>query len=380
MDAWSDLARDALYRCRATSIVLTWWIERLFGADALVLRTANLALHVLAVWLVFAFGTLKQIGWRLSFVAAAFFAVYEGHQEAVMWFAAVPEVLVFLFVVASVLCWLLWLEGRRPGWAWLTGSLVCFLLALLSKESGAIVPVLMAASVLAYRSQWRRIFPLALSCGLLVLGYGALIFAAKSSHLHLNDGTFSLQSNVSLTLLNSIGRLFWFWGLLALITLITLKRRDYAPLMGAAAVWIVLTFLPYSFIGYMPRVPSRHTYLASAGLSLVVAAAYLSLRERTLPSRRWIPTAVAVAIVLHNCGYLWIKKQEQYLARAAPTEELIRLGRKHKGPILLKCFPYGPELAGMVLRQAVNRPPSDIIVDASNPPSDAAEFCYQGGF
>jgi hypothetical protein len=380
IEAWPDLAKDALYRCRATSIVLTWWIERLFGVEAPVLRTANLSLHILATWLVFAFGAVKQIGWKLSFLAAAFFAVYEGHQEAVMWFAAIPEVLVFIFVLASILCWLLWLQSEGARKAMLAASLLFFVLALLSKESGVVVPALMGASLLIYRAQWRRIILAVAPCVVLNLVYAVLIFEAQSNHLHFNDGTFSTKANVAFTMINSIGRLFWFWGLLSLVALIALKRRDQLLTIAGAGVWIVITFLPYSFIAYMPRVPSRHTYLASAGLAIIVAAAYLALRERHRHTHSWIPAAVAVAVILHNTGYIWIKKQEQYLVRAAPTEELIRLGRSHKGPILLRCFPYGPELAAMVLRQETGRPESDLIVEASNRPNNVAEFCYDRGF
>src|SRR5262245_10751009 len=91
IDAWGELFRDPLYRCRATSIVLTWWLERLFGMSQALLNWSQLILHVLGVWLVHAFGAIRGIGWKLSFAAAAFFAVYEGHQEAVIWFAAIPE-------------------------------------------------------------------------------------------------------------------------------------------------------------------------------------------------------------------------------------------------------------------------------------------------
>jgi hypothetical protein len=189
-----------------------------------------------------------------------------------------------------------------------------------------------------------------------------------------------LKANVAITLINSIGRMFWFWGLVSLLTLMALKQRHRLPMIAAVGIWVVITFLPYSFIAYMPRVPSRHTYLASAGLAIVVGAAYLAVWERFRQSRAWIPAAMAAAIILHNAGYIWIKKQEQFLTRAAPTEELIRVGKTHKGPILLRCFPYGTELAGMVLRQAVGRPETDVIVETSNVPSDAVEFCYDRGF
>jgi hypothetical protein len=54
-----------------------------------------------------------------------FFAVYEGHQEAVMWYAALPELLVFFVSLATLLLWLRWREnGGRQG-AWYAAATAC---------------------------------------------------------------------------------------------------------------------------------------------------------------------------------------------------------------------------------------------------------------
>jgi len=84
MSNWHNLAADALYRWRATSILITYWTERLFGIGPLTLNISSLLVHILNTWLVLALGYWRVIGWRLSAIAAGFFAIYEGHQEAVM--------------------------------------------------------------------------------------------------------------------------------------------------------------------------------------------------------------------------------------------------------------------------------------------------------
>ena len=132
----------SLYRCRATSIVLTYWTERFFGLAPLVYNLSSVLLHIFNTWLVFALGMWRPIGWRVSALAAAFFAVYEGHQEAVIWYAAIPELLVFFFSLVSLLLWMLWIRTGRRLYA--AGSFFAFLLALLSKEPGvAVVPLLL---------------------------------------------------------------------------------------------------------------------------------------------------------------------------------------------------------------------------------------------
>src|SRR5258705_12289563 len=99
---WPGLAADPLYRSRSTSILLTHWTEQLFGVSVMAFHLTGLFLHILNVLLVFATGAWKRIGLRAAFLSAAFFAVYEGHQEAVIWYSALPELLLFFFSLASL--------------------------------------------------------------------------------------------------------------------------------------------------------------------------------------------------------------------------------------------------------------------------------------
>jgi hypothetical protein len=142
-----------------------------------------------------------------------------------------------------------------------------------------------------------------------------------------------------------------------------------------AAVWIVITFLPYSFLTYMPRVPSRHTYFASAGLALVVAAGALAIRARAGRARSWAMPALVTALIVHNCGYIWTRKQAQYMERAAPTESLLRLARNVPGPIYLHCFPYGAEIARLAL-EVTGAKSSKLLVIGGTPPENAVPLCF----
>jgi len=376
VSGWADLAADPLYRCRATSLILTWWLEQWAGVSPLAFNMVSLGLHVLNTWLVFALGLWKPIGWRVSAVAAAFFAVYEGHQEAVVWFAAVPELLVFTFGLASLLLWLLWIQGDNQGWGLPLGSAALFLLALLSKESASVLPGLFLLTALVHRGLWKRIALAATPMLMVSALYTLLTFAAKTNHLHFNDGTFSTSSAVWLTLANSTMRMLWFWGLLALITILWQRSGQWRPLLAVVGVWIIVAFLPYSFIAYMPRVPSRHTYLASAGLSVLIGFAFLLASDRLSKWRKWAPAALAAAVILHNCGYLWVKKQSQYIARAEPTEQLIKLGLTHPGPIQVRCFPYDSSIALSTLQVAANYDPARVFFKTAPPDLETTDFCY----
>jgi hypothetical protein len=337
-EGWAELAHDALYRCRTTSLILTYWTDRVFGMYPLPFFLTSLALHVVNTWLVFALGAWRAIGWRVAAVAAAFFAVYEGHQEAVVWYAALPELLVFTFSLAAFACWVQWLQ--RGGRWWLSGTFAAYLLALGSKEPAVVLAALMLLPVWTERPAWRKwLLPWAAAAGM-ALAYTAFVFAGRQNHLFFHDGTFTPGAPFVKTMAASACRMLWFWGGLSLLVLALWRERQRVRLLLAAGAWAAITFLPYSFLTYMPRVPSRHTYFASVALAWVVAAALLAFERRSTPGRRWAVGAIAAIIVLHNCGYVWTRKYQQFLERARPTEELIGFARTAAGPVYVHCFPY----------------------------------------
>ncbi|MCC6293643.1 MAG: hypothetical protein IT164_13415 [Bryobacterales bacterium] len=367
------LFADALYRCRATALWVTWVLDHWFGPVATPPAAFCLVVHFLNCLLVFALVREAGMGGWVAAVSACFFAVYEGHQEAVVWISAMPELLVFLFGCLAIWAGLRWSRGARA-W-WLVISVVSYGLALLSKESAVVVGLVLGAYGLAGRLNWRRWLPLAVGMGVVAALYTHAIFVAKQSHLHFNDGTFSVSAPFLATLLISTGRLFWFWGLLALVAGLVALRREFGRVLWTAGIWIVLTFLPYVFLTYMPRVPSRHTYWASAGLALVVGAAFVKALPR-LTGRRGVLVAVGAAMVLHNCIYLWTKKLGQYEERARSTEELLAYSRRTAGTVRVRCFPYGSDIVFYSLEIMQGRRREEIELNAE---AGGEAYCFVPG-
>lgn len=369
-DRWPALAQDALYRCRAISILLTYWTERVFGLHPLVFNLSNLLVHILNTLLVFALGVWRPIGWRLAAVAAAFFAIYEGHQEAVVWYAALPESTVFFFSLAAFLLWVLWIERRSH--VYLAGSFATFLLALLSKEPGVAVVGLVLLPVWTERVALRRWILPWLGFVATALIYTALVFSGKQDHLHFHDGTFTPGPHFVLVLANSFARMFWIWGWLSLIALAVWRERGRGRLVMLALAWAVIAFLPYSFITYMSRVPSRHTYFASVALAWIVGAALLALWDRAGRRRAWAVGTVAAILLLHNCGWVWTRKYAQFAERARPTEELIQFVQSVKGPVYVHCFPNSVLVAMWAADMRLGR---EVIPVASLDQARGPVFC-----
>src|SRR5215510_9201349 len=86
VSAWGALAEDPLYRSRATSLVLTYWTETIFGFSRLAFGLSSILLHAVNALLVYALGAARRIGWRLSALTAIFFVLQERYQEAVIWY------------------------------------------------------------------------------------------------------------------------------------------------------------------------------------------------------------------------------------------------------------------------------------------------------
>lgn len=198
--------------------------------------------------------------------------------------------------------------------------------------------------------------------------YTLLNFATRSHNLHHRDGTFDLSAPFPLTIAHSSLRMLWFWGFLALAVL--LWWRETAKLVLGAFVWMVVTLLPYSFLTYMTRVPSRHTYWASAALAVLAGAAF-SRFGRT-PR---LTVAVGIVLVAHNAGYLWTKKHGQYLERAEPTEALLREASTHERAVVVERFPYHAEIAKLALELRGVRAGGAVFLNPAAAPPDAVRFC-----
>jgi hypothetical protein len=383
--SWGAVMADPVSRVRTTSWVLTYWIDRLFGLRPAAFYGVSILLHVLNTWLVFALGSWRVIGWRVAPLAAGFFAVLEGHQEAVMWYSAVNELLLFLFGVLCVLAWIKFIQDPKMRWEWLGISFVCLLCAFATKESAVIiVPLLGLVWLSEGQARWRIL-------GLTPFAIGGVIYAwsiyrTRSYSFRFHDGSFSLHAPVWITLPHTFGRLLWPWGVISLIAIVIWHAREWRRLIAFSVAWAAISLLPYSFLTYMTQAPSRQTYLASAGAAWIVAAGLITVWDRSaISQRRWV-YALATLIVIHNCVYLWTKKRRQFLARAASTQALIHQARNTSGAIYIpcapstdwrgcQCFPYAPLVAAAALELETTKPSSELIWGDTQP--GAVEFCWR---
>lgn len=375
VSGWNEMMSDEVNRVRTTTWIMTYWLDHLSGFEPWAFYAAGILLHIFNCWLIYAFGRVENVGYAISGWAAAFFAIQEGHQEAVMWYSACNELLLFLFGMACLLAWLRFIERDEPDWKWYATSLVLFILALGSKESSVIVVPLIILVTFALSSDKKRIV-YALPHAILAALYVALIFEARQKSFRFSDHSFELDAPFWITWSRSFFALLWFWGLIAIAALLMWRRN--LRLLAFAMVWISIGFVPYMFVAYMHRIPSRQTYLASFGLALIVGAAIVAMREKLSGKYAWLAYSVLVVILVHNVGYLWLKKRPQYLERADPTEQLVKVMQQTSGPIYVECFPRDKIVAESAAEMRLGRSADSLVWTSEEAAafSGIKSFCY----
>jgi protein O-mannosyl-transferase len=160
-------ASDGLYRFWCTTEAIdywpvtntTFWIEwHLWGVNPTGSHITNLILHIvesLLIWII-----LRKLSIPGAFLAAMIFAVHPVNVESVAWIAQRKNMVAMLFFLLSILWYLEHLRSmhtqdvvpdyavRGPlfgRWYWL--SIAAFVLAMLSKGSVAVLPVLLLGIV-----------------------------------------------------------------------------------------------------------------------------------------------------------------------------------------------------------------------------------------
>ncbi len=141
----------------------TFWLEwRLWKMDTTGCHATNIVLHIfdaLLIWIV-----LRKLAVPWPWLAAPLFAIHPVNVESVAWISQRKNVLALLFFLLSILWWLVADVARRENLAianggptrmkssgagrlpfglWYILSVLAFVLAMLSKGSVAILPVVL---------------------------------------------------------------------------------------------------------------------------------------------------------------------------------------------------------------------------------------------
>lgn len=281
-------------------LFLVWLFAnyQLFGTNPAGWHLAAVLLHLLAT--VLAYRLVRAITGEAvpAALAALLFGLHPIHVESVAWISGVPEPLMAIFLLASMLCYL---KGReREGLLWAALSVFLFGLALLAKETAIVLPAVLFAYEMTLgadrekkRPRFRQLAPYAaLALIYLVVRRASLggtfttpipwsvMFLTWPSVLGYYLRRLLWPVNLTIVCdLPYVTRLDWRNVILPAIAIATLflavwiaaRRR---PAIGFAALWMGLLILPPLYLRGLAAgeiAHDRYLYLPSLGLCALVA-------------------------------------------------------------------------------------------------------------
>jgi len=302
------------------------------GLDARPFHAVSLLVHVLNVLLVF--GLLRRLVKNdgAAAVGAALFALHPLQVEAVAWVSGLTDLLGALFSLLALTAFVRFREaGQGNGsWKWFAVATLWFGLALLSKPSAAVLPLLaLVLDCAVLGRSWRE--SVKVLAGWLPLALASVIVAHHAEPVLLSGVVTPWWTRPLIAgdaLLLSVRHLVWPVGLgidygrspgvaladhawlSSLVVLIAgacvrrLRRRCPWLLAGAAlfaaALLPTLGLIPFRFQTFS-TVADRYSYLALLGPSLALAWSLARLPHR-LPARLAAGSICAAALLLMSLG------------------------------------------------------------------------------
>jgi tetratricopeptide (TPR) repeat protein len=337
---WFASGTSGLYRPVTTLSFLFDYAVVGDGANPSGYHAVNLALHGLNIALVYALGLEILGGWFPALALAALWAVHPALVESVTNIVGRADLLAGFGVLAGLLCYVRQAAAAgRKRIAWLAALAGAQTVALFSKESGAVLPILMALYDFTWprREAWRSRLA---AYAVLAVGFAAFLSLRWGLPTHMlvpfaeNPLTGAGFWTARMTAVKVIGKFLWLYVWPARLS------ADYSfravPLFGwqpwnwedakaamalAACVGLVLLafdsrrrnpplfyFLGFFFIALAPTsnllipigtiMAERFLYLPSIGLAgcLVVAAAAIARAANF--KRAWVKWTALVCICL----------------------------------------------------------------------------------
>ena len=304
-------APDGLYRIWFSTdapsqyfplVYTSFWVEyRIWGLNPAGYHTVNVVIHCLNALLLWSI--LRRLAVPGAWLASAIFALHPVHVESVAWVTERKNVLMLLFSLLSILCWVKFVfdnQTSRKAIFLYVCSLVFCALALFSKATACTLPaalflILWLKGLPINAKRWLQIVPYIA----MAIGIGLLVMWWERHH----QGTGFVNFGLSLAEKTLIaGRSLWFylWKLVCPINLTFSYPRWN---MGAADVW---------------------QYAWPVSFAAVITIAWL-LRKRT---GRGITTAIVFfpAMLLPMLGffslytfvYTFVADHYQYMACIGP--------------------------------------------------------------
>jgi protein O-mannosyl-transferase len=335
---------------------------KMFGPYAAGWHLMSVAAHMGATYLVYRLAWRLTVDARTALMAALIFGLHPVHIESVAWISGVTDPLLALFLLPAFLCYLNARERTAHGRRWLVGSVVLYGLAMLSKETALILPIIIftfeclwqeASGLSAFRMVFERTHKAVLRTAPFLLA--TLVYlAVRWQVLHGLGHTMVPLGFWTVLFTWPHLLMFYLWHLLWPFNLSVFYNVPYVstpglvsfilPVAGLASVgflsflgvqrlaktspgdgrlaiflvlWILIPFIPLLDLSVLPVgeiAHDRYLYLPSIGFCILLAMALSRIRpgKAAFPG---LPTwQVAVLLMLSGVFGISTTVQDRYWA------------------------------------------------------------------
>jgi protein O-mannosyl-transferase len=317
----------------------------LFGVNPLGWHASMIAVQLVGVWLVYLLARKLAQNRVAAAIAAALFGLMPIHAGAISWGRSIPVPMSAEFQMGAVVCFMRRARAPRRN---LAAALALYAGALLSHESAAVFPAIVALYVFLFEgaddpvhsSVGARISSSALAAApfaALIVPYAAVRFLILGFHLPISErNTWSALQRV-LAIPGGLGQYalllafpwragpahelhvpssplspaLWF-PTLALAgagagTWLLLRRHPHRRLYLFCAAWILIALAPYlnfASLNSVEAIEDRYLFFASAPWCIALGdltAGFMAAGD----TRAWIASAATAAVALAYGGWLW---------------------------------------------------------------------------
>lgn len=294
-----------------------------FGLQPFGYHAINIILHAINAVLVYFLILLITKQKVASFVSSLLFAVHPIHVEAVTYISGRADLLVAFFILLSLIFFIVYSEcAKLKRIIFYSISVLCFILALLSKELAIVFPLTLIVYDLSFRrknlrdlSSFLRAYALFIIIDLIyillrltILNFGLGVYLTGNYPLYSRLIILSHSFNIYFRLLVlpldlhmcrifglylSLSNPITFFSVLSFALAVILLILSYkrARLIFFSGAWYIILFLPQSGIYPINAFAADHfLYLPSIGFFLIIGF----LMTRYLPRRIFTVSVMAL--------------------------------------------------------------------------------------
>lgn len=293
----------------------------------------NIVLHILVALLVYYLLYLLFADQLIAFLAGAFFAVHPIHTEAVTYISGRADLLAALFLLGA---FIFYIKNRSSscirGYIFIVLS---YVLALFSKESSLILPVLVLLYHLSFKEkiEWKSFAAVLAPAVVYVLlrtivlkdlsvtGIYATTFSERLPGFFVALAGYVRLLFLPFGLHMGYGRKLFLWSdpqavvglvILAGALFYAFKRREKEPIVFFGILWFIAALLPMSNLFPVNAYMAEHwLYLPSIGIFLILAKALSVGAYCNTPLQRNF-TIIIIICLLGFFSYLTIRQNSYW--------------------------------------------------------------------